>query len=158
MIKSKLTILATHSLKHSWTTVHLSLKATTFGDHQDSRFKTIHQLFMSLFLLWVISLNLKIWTPSHLLVGLLVTCHLLCRGSSVFQHLENLTLNRSPFFLGTRTDLKLCLGVVLEVLAVAQDLASLDKGDRLSETFLLPHLRVLHPWLEHLSKISTEKK
>ena len=62
------------------------------------------------------------------------------------------------FFLGTRTDLKLCLGVVLEVLAVAQDLASLDKGDRLSETFLLPHLRVLHPWLEHLSKISTEKK
>ena len=93
MIKSKLTILATHSLKHSWTTVHLSLKATTFGDHQDSRFKTIHQLFMNLS-----SLNLKIWTPSHLLVGLLVTCHLLCRGSSVFQHLENLTLNRSPFF------------------------------------------------------------
>ena len=26
----ELTILATHSLKHSWTTVHLSLKATTF--------------------------------------------------------------------------------------------------------------------------------
>ena len=30
-----LTILATHSLKHSWTTVHLSLKATTYSDHWD---------------------------------------------------------------------------------------------------------------------------
>ena len=51
----------------------------------------------------------------------------------------------------TRPDLKFGLGVVLEVFAVSKDLAGFDKGDRLAKTFLLAHLRVLHPWLEHLS-------
>ena len=62
---------------------------------------------------------------AHLLVGLVVAGHLLRGGGGVLEHLQ------------------LGLGVVLKVLAVAQDLAGLDQGDRFLETFLLASFSVL---------------
>ena len=69
---------------------------------------------------------------AHLLVGLIVACHLLGGGGSVLK------------------DLQLGLGVVLQVLAVAEDLACLHQGHRLLQAFLLPCLGVLKPGLKHL--------
>ena len=71
---------------------------------------------------------------AHLLVGLIVACHLLGGGGSVLK------------------DLQLGLGVVLQVLAVAQDLAGLDQGDRFLETFLLASFSVLQPRLKDLDQ------
>ena len=71
---------------------------------------------------------------AHLLVGLIVACHLLGGGGSVLK------------------DLQLGLGVVLQVLAVAQDLAGLDQRDRLLETFLLASFSVLQPRLKDLDQ------
>ena len=71
---------------------------------------------------------------AHLLVGLIVACHLLGGGGSVLK------------------DLQLGLGVVLQVLAVAQDLAGLDQRHRLLETFLLASFSVLQPRLKDLDQ------
>ena len=62
---------------------------------------------------------------AHLLVGLVVAGHLPRGGGGVLEHLQ------------------LGLGVVLKVLAVAQDLAGLDQRHRLLETFLLACFSVL---------------
>ena len=69
---------------------------------------------------------------AHLLVGLVVTCHLLRGGGCVLQNLQ------------------LRLGIVLEVLAVAEDLTRLHQRHRLLQAFLLPSLSVLKPGLKHL--------
>ena len=71
---------------------------------------------------------------AHLLVGLVVAGHLLRGGGGVLEHLQ------------------LGLGVVLQVLAVAQDLAGLDQGDRFLETFLLASFSVLQPRLKDLDQ------
>ena len=56
----------------------------------------------------------------------------------------------SRCFFANRIYLELGLSVVLQVLAVSKDLTSLDKGNRLPQTFLLANLGVLHPRLKHL--------
>merc|ERR1719391_1352923 len=69
---------------------------------------------------------------AHLLVGLVVTCHLLRGGGSILKNLQ------------------FGLGVVLEVLAVSKDLARLHQGHWLLQAFLFPRLGVLKPGLKHL--------
>ena len=49
-------------------------------------------------------------------------------------------------------DPELGLGLVLEVLAVPEDLTSLDKRDRLPQTVEFPGLSPLHPGLKYLEK------
>ena len=83
-------------------------------------------------LLTLLQLMGEVGDDVPLLVGLVVTGHLLRGGGRVLKNLQ------------------LRLGVVLEVFAVSEDLAGFHKGDRLAKAFLLPNLRVLHPWLKHL--------
>ena len=71
---------------------------------------------------------------AHLLVGLIVACHLLGGGGSVLK------------------DLQLGLGVVLQVLAVSEDLTRLDQGHWLLQALLLPCLSVLQPRLKDLDQ------
>ena len=68
----------------------------------------------------------------HCVLADLVGCHLLRGRGGLLQHPE------------------LGLGLVLEVLAVAEDLARLHQGDRLPQTLKLPVLGLLHPGLKHL--------
>ena len=68
----------------------------------------------------------------HCVLADLVGCHLLRGRGGLLQHPE------------------LGLGLVLEVLAVTEDLTRLHQGDRLPQTLKLPVLGLLHPGLEHL--------
>ena len=70
----------------------------------------------------------------HCVFADLVGCHLLRGRGGLLQHPE------------------LGLGLVLEVLAISEDLTSLHQRDRLPETLELPALGSLHPGLKHLKQ------